>query len=190
MRTAYQLVVCQLLCQIPFSRSGPPRKGSEDATLLDMGEYVFLPKAQPLPAVLSPGFLGLEHLSIGLFSRDSFTPTKYFASASGAHQQPSTMMHRRSQAPAGSMIRQHGGGPMSRSMGAIASADRAVLRAGASPPCQRLRMYQVLSPSQVGRGQVFGSKLFLKDEWTQLDPPYFNAPGMIRIIYISCATCA
>ena len=167
-----------LLIHCPLLPPSSTRKGGEDATLLDMGEYVFMPKTQPMSVVLSPEFLGLEHLSAGLFSRDSFTPTKHFASASGPQHkaQPSLLMHRRSHVPATGSIRQHGGGPMSRSMSAIASAGRG---AGASPLGQRLRMYQVLSPCQVGRGQVFGSKLVLKEEWTQLDAPYFSAPGMI-----------
>lgn len=42
---------------------------------------------------------------------------------------------------------------------------------------QVVRLYQVLAPSLVGRGRVFGSKLALKHEWQALDVPYFDAPG-------------
>lgn len=42
---------------------------------------------------------------------------------------------------------------------------------------QVVRLYQVLAPSLVGRGRVFGSRLALKDEWQALDVPYFDAPG-------------
>lgn len=42
---------------------------------------------------------------------------------------------------------------------------------------QRMRLYQVLAPSQLARGRIFGGKLALKEEWLALDSPYFNAPG-------------
>ncbi|GAX78739.1 hypothetical protein CEUSTIGMA_g6176.t1 [Chlamydomonas eustigma] len=43
---------------------------------------------------------------------------------------------------------------------------------------QIMRIYQVLAPSLVSRGHVFGSKLSLKEEWVCVDEPYFNAPGV------------
>ena len=50
---------------------------------------------------------------------------------------------------------------------------------------QRFKLYQILSPRMAHRGRIFGSKLVLKDEWAQVDVPYFLAPGdlstMIRI---------
>jgi hypothetical protein len=42
---------------------------------------------------------------------------------------------------------------------------------------QIMRIYQVLAPSLVARGHIFGSKVSLKEEWVCVDEPYFNAPG-------------
>ncbi|KAG1677749.1 hypothetical protein FOA52_001061 [Chlamydomonas sp. UWO 241] len=42
----------------------------------------------------------------------------------------------------------------------------------------RLRLYQVLAPSLVGRGRHFGSATSLKSEWVCVDQPYFSAPGV------------
>ena len=43
-----------------------------------------------------------------------------------------------------------------------------------------LRLYQILSPSLVERGRLFGSKLALKDEWVKIDSSYFDAPGTLN----------
>lgn len=41
----------------------------------------------------------------------------------------------------------------------------------------RMRLYQVLAPSLVGRARHFGSAVALKSEWVCVDAPYFDAPA-------------
>jgi hypothetical protein len=41
-----------------------------------------------------------------------------------------------------------------------------------------LRIYQVLHPSLMARGRLFGGRPpRLKEHWVEVDPPYFDAPG-------------
>ena len=40
-----------------------------------------------------------------------------------------------------------------------------------------LHSLQVLSPSQVSRARLFGSRLSLGEQWVRVDDPYFDAPG-------------
>jgi hypothetical protein len=40
-----------------------------------------------------------------------------------------------------------------------------------------LRVYQVLSPVLEDRGPYFGAHLALKEEWLEVDSPYYEAPG-------------
>ena len=44
-----------------------------------------------------------------------------------------------------------------------------------------VRLYQIVSPSLAGRAAVFGSHLALPDSWHCIDPPYFDAPGVITL---------
>lgn len=48
---------------------------------------------------------------------------------------------------------------------------------GAGTAQQRVRLVQILAPSLVGRAQVWGNNLKVKDSWVCTDAPYFEAPG-------------
>jgi len=52
--------------------------------------------------------------------------------------------------------------------------------AGDTKEDQRLRLYQILPPSLLGRAKIFGNKLALKEEWVCVDLPYFAAPGTLE----------
>ena len=41
----------------------------------------------------------------------------------------------------------------------------------------RLHLYQLVSPSLVGRAKHFGNVLALREEWAMVNRPYFSAPG-------------
>ena len=45
---------------------------------------------------------------------------------------------------------------------------------------------QVLAPSLLARGRIFGGKLALKAEWLALDSPYFSAPGEQLVTNVPC----
>ena len=87
----------------------------------------------------------------------------------------------------GSMTREGGRAGSVIAQAGPAGADRNVAHAQAGPGAdhhvvhaQRLHLFQVLAPSLVARGRFFGSTLALKEEWEQLDAPYFSAPGETR----------
>jgi hypothetical protein len=41
----------------------------------------------------------------------------------------------------------------------------------------RVRLLQILSPSLIGRANIWGSTLSVKPSWECTDAPYFDAPG-------------
>jgi hypothetical protein len=40
-----------------------------------------------------------------------------------------------------------------------------------------LRLYQLLPPRLAARAALFGSSLSISDDWKQLEPGFFSAPG-------------
>ena len=176
------------------------KKGSEEAILLDMGEYLLLPKGSPRPSILTPEMLGLQQPSGGIFARAASAIGSTSRTASKAQ---SESRHKWTTAPP----QTHSGGCSPRGNKLVSSRQDSASRRDsrraavggtvivhieeegstlprmiplARPilPLQRMRLFQILSPVTVSRGRYFGIHLTLKPDWIQVDRPYFDAPGI------------
>ena len=163
--------------------------------LLDMGRFVHCAKGRSLPTLLSPVYLGLEgdvihHEGSGDAPKDKAgtaapgpvaeamdsppsgkSSLTIAAPPDGKRQQPPNTL---SCTEMQSMAREGGRAGSIIAQAGPAGANHHVAHA------QRLHLFQVLAPSLVARGRFFGSTLALKEEWEQLDAPYFSAPGETR----------
>ena len=160
--------------------------------LLDMGRFVHCAKGRSLPTLLSPVYLGLEgdvihHEGSGDAPKDKAGTAAPGPVAEAMDSPPSGKSSLTIAAPPDGKRRQP---PNTLSCTEMQSMAREGGRAGsiiaqAGPAganhhvahAQRLHLFQVLAPSLVARGRFFGSTLALKEEWEQLDAPYFSAPG-------------
>ncbi|EFJ44638.1 hypothetical protein VOLCADRAFT_95039 [Volvox carteri f. nagariensis] len=65
--------------------------------------------------------------------------------------------------------------------GSAPSTPQAAMRRTNGTIVAVIRVFQILSPSLVGRAKVFGNKLALRDEWRCSDDPYLAAPGTLKV---------
>ena len=153
-----------LFAQSPTRRSKPPgqQQLQSEATLLDMGEYAQCPSRPLFPMVLTPQYLGLhselrEDPPSALTTKAATTLRSPSSPEDINEARTNTMQRLPSQQP-GELVEEQAEDALPLSV-------------------HHLHLYQVLAPSLVARGRLFGSELALGAEWLQLDPPYFSAPG-------------
>ena len=166
-------------------RSGSSEKGRQ-AVFLDMGEYLRSSHTSTTPTTLP------IHIPAPADQLNKGGQGGGDAVTADARQQPSAFSKLQQEVGHGKIVPLFTDTSTASTSGRGGSgkvfAEAATTTAGSRGPGsgQRMRLYQVLAPSLLARGRIFGGKLALKAEWLALDSPYFSAPGEQLVTNVPC----